>query len=99
MGAIPADPDSGLDRTAATVGDRSLVEHSEEHFERSKLVVLGLATLDPQHARATDWQHERQLATSLLPDTRLYRLAAERAMTSAGKIAGNAAAFAIVGAA
>jgi len=90
VGAIPADPDSGLDRTAATVGDRSLVEHSEEHFERSKLVVLGLATLDPQHARATDWQHERQLATSLLPDTRLYRLAAEdRGMTDLARVLGD----------
>lgn len=74
----------------ATVADRSLVEHSEEHFERSKLVVLGLATLDPQHARAADWQHERQLAGSLLPDTRLYRLAAEqRGMTGLARVLGD----------
>jgi hypothetical protein len=74
----------------ATVAERSLVEHSEEHFERSKLVVLGLATLDPQHARATDWQHERQLASSLLPDTRLYRLAAEkRGMTELARVLGD----------
>jgi hypothetical protein len=87
--ARPA-PDSGVDRTAATVADRSLVEHSEEHFERSKLVVLGLATLDPQHARSTDWQHERQLARSLLPDTRLYRLAAEdRGMTDLARVLGD----------
>ncbi len=49
---------------------------SEEHFERSKLVVLGLTTKDPQGGTA-DWTYERELATSLLNDTRLYRLAAE----------------------
>lgn len=55
---------------------------SEEHFERSKLVVLGLATKDPQRG-AADWRYERELATSLLNDTRMYRLAAEdRGLTS-----------------
>ena len=55
---------------------------SEEHFERSKLVVLGLTTKDPQRGIA-DWTYERELATSLLNDTRLYRLAAEdRGLTS-----------------
>jgi hypothetical protein len=49
---------------------------SEEHFERSKLVVLGLATKDPQRGTA-DWTYERELASSLLNDTRMYRLAAE----------------------
>jgi hypothetical protein len=63
-------PTSGATDTAAF---RAL---SEEHFERSKLVVLGLATKDPQRGTA-DWRYERQLATSLLNDTRLYRLAAE----------------------
>ena len=48
-----------------------------EHFERSKLVVLGLATKDPQNGNATDWAYERQLASGLLNDTRMYRLAAE----------------------
>lgn len=86
--AVPAEPTPFT--ASATVADRSLVEHSEEHFERSKLVVLGLATLDPQHARATDWQHERQLAGSLLPDTRLYRLAAEeRGMTDLARVLGD----------
>ena len=47
---------------------------SDQHFERSKLVVLGLATKD---ARQADWDYERELAGSLLNDTRLYRLAAE----------------------
>ncbi|HTI36124.1 MAG TPA: hypothetical protein VL484_01085 [Vicinamibacterales bacterium] len=79
-------PDTAVVRDA----NRSLVQHSEEHFERSKLVVLGLATLDPQQARAGDWQHERQLAGSLLPDTRLYRLAAEqRGMTNLARVLGD----------
>lgn len=50
---------------------------TEQHFERSKLVVLGLATKDPEQASPADWTYERQLASSLLDDTRLYRLAAE----------------------
>ena len=50
---------------------------STEHFERSKLVVLGLATKDPAAGRTEDWAFERQLASTLLNDTRMYRLAAE----------------------
>jgi len=50
---------------------------TEEHFERSKLVVLGLAAKDPGRGSSADWAYERELATSLLDDTRLYRLAAE----------------------
>jgi hypothetical protein len=50
---------------------------SEEHFDRSKLVVLGLATKDPRGGDRVDWDYERSLATSLLNDTRMYRLAAE----------------------
>jgi hypothetical protein len=50
---------------------------SEEHFERSKLVVLGLVTKDAGRATARDWTYERELASTLLPDTRMYRLAAE----------------------
>ena len=50
---------------------------SEEHFDRSKLVVLGLATKDPRAGDRVDWDYERTLATSLLNDTRMYRLAAE----------------------
>ena len=50
---------------------------SEEHFDRSKLVVLGLATKDPRAGDRVDWDYERSLATSLLNDTRMYRLAAE----------------------
>ena len=60
---------------AAARPDRALREGSSEHLERSKLVVLGLATRDP-HARAADWEYERTLAGTLLYDTRLYRQAA-----------------------
>ena len=60
----------------------SLAAASEQHFERSKLVVLGLASKDPRHASSADWAYERELASSLLNDTRLYRMAAEdRGMT------------------
>ena len=64
-------------RTAGSE-ERALREVSAEHLERSKLVVLGLATLDPKRTPAADWQYERQLAGSLLDDTRLYRQAAQR---------------------
>jgi anti-sigma factor RsiW len=50
---------------------------TEAHFERSKLVVLGLATRSPEELKASDWAYERELASGLLNDTRLYRLAAE----------------------
>ncbi len=63
------------DATQAETADFAAL--SEEHFERSKLVVLGLATKDPADRRASDWAYERELASSLLNDTRMYRLAAE----------------------
>jgi hypothetical protein len=73
-------PSTGLgpgtaDRTESETADFEAL--SEEHFERSKLVVLGLATKDPADRRASDWAYERELASSLLNDTRMYRLAAE----------------------
>jgi anti-sigma factor RsiW len=55
--------------------DRALREGSAELLERSKLVVLALATRDPR-ARSQDWQYERTLAGTLLNGTRLYRQAA-----------------------
>ena len=61
------------DRSAA----RAVAELSEQHFERSKLVVLGLVARDPDHTSAKDWEYERDLAGSLLEDTRLYRRAAQ----------------------
>jgi hypothetical protein len=50
---------------------------SEQHFERSKLVILGLASRDPHSSSSSDWAYERQLAGALLDDTRLYKQAAE----------------------
>jgi len=61
----------------AAASDAALTQFSGQHFERSKLVVLGLATKDPSTSSGADWDYERTLATSLLSDTRLYRLAAE----------------------
>ena len=58
----------------AAAADPGLAAVSDQHFERSKLVVLGLATKD---ARQADWDYERELAGTLLSDTRLYRAAAE----------------------
>lgn len=56
-----------------------LASVSASHLERSKLVVLGLATREPgPGGAASDWAYERELATSLLNDTRLYRMAAEQ---------------------
>lgn len=70
-------PAAALPREAARDADADFATLSEEHFERSKLVVLGLATKDPADRRADDWAYERELASSLLNDTRMYRLAAE----------------------
>ena len=61
----------------AGTSDRAFTALSEQHFERSKLVVLGLAAKNPQKVRPADWAYERQLASTLLSDTRLYRLAAQ----------------------
>lgn len=47
------------------------------HLERSKLVLLGLLSKDA-NAPDADWTYERKVAGDLLPDTSLYRLAAER---------------------
>ena len=69
-------PDT-TDKAAAEARDADFAALSEEHFERSKLVVLGLATKDPEDRHPSDWAYERELASSLLNDTRMYRLAAE----------------------
>jgi hypothetical protein len=60
--------------SVTTDPDPGLLSVSGQHFERSKLVVLGLVTKTGQQ---DDWAYERELASSLLGDTRLYRLAAE----------------------
>ena len=70
--------------------DAAFAALSEQHFERSKLVVLGLANKDPHHARESDWAYERGLATNLLSDTRLYRMAAEdRGMKTLADVMGD----------
>lgn len=66
--------ESGGDQTIQA----ALTSVGAHHFERSKLVVLGLASKEPAAGDAPDWAYERELATSLLNDTRLYRQAAER---------------------
>jgi hypothetical protein len=63
---------------AAWSKDAAFASLAEQHFERSKLVVLGLVNKNTSdRAGASDWEYERALAASLLADTRLYRLAAE----------------------
>jgi hypothetical protein len=71
-----AQPGGAASSPASGSSDRALREGTAEHLERSKLVVLGLATRDPSHTRSADWQYERRLAGTLLTDTRLYRQAA-----------------------
>ena len=81
-GTVPATDAASRNAPApvATTGMRSV---GEQHFERSKLVVLGLASKEPKDVDVADWAYERSLASSLLSDTRLYRMAAEeRGLTS-----------------
>jgi hypothetical protein len=67
--------------------DAAFTALTDQHFERSKLVVLGLATKDPADVEGADWEYERGLAGTLLTDTRLYRLAAEeRGLTSLARV-------------
>jgi hypothetical protein len=83
MASMASDPRPGVPPvrlnadTTETPESADFTALSEEHFERSKLVVLGLATKDPAEGRAADWTYERDLARQLLSDTRMYRLAAE----------------------
>jgi hypothetical protein len=60
----------------ASAGEAVLDAAAARHFERAKLVVLGLAMKDPARTSASDWEYERELAASLLPETRLFRLSA-----------------------
>jgi hypothetical protein len=85
--ALPQpEPPAAVPATAST----GLAALSEQHFERSKLVVLGLASKDPRQTRDADWAYERGLASSLLDDTRLYRLAAEeRGMKTLAGVMGD----------
>jgi anti-sigma factor RsiW len=102
----PPSPGVSIDPTAAAVdpavrpvlvpastvrsADAAFAALSEQHFERSKLVVLGLTSRDPARARDADWAYERGLATNLLSDTRLYRMAAEeRGMKTLAGVMGD----------
>lgn len=84
-GAADPAPDQPAPRPAVTapaaddsrVTQAALARLGEQHFERSKLVVLGLASKDARRVTLTDWEFERELASSLLTDTRLYRMTAE----------------------
>jgi hypothetical protein len=70
--------------------DEVFTQASGQLFERSKLVVLGLATKDASGVEAADWNYERNLAASLLDDTRLYRQAAEsRGMKTLANVMGD----------
>lgn len=63
--------------------DAAFASLSGQHFARSQLIVLGLATRDAAVGGDEDWAYEWDLAPSLLSDTRLYRIAAEeRGMVS-----------------
>lgn len=83
-GVLPSSPDAVDVRAPATAPatppgvqpDVALASLTDAHFERSKVVVLGLATRDSDNLRA-EWSRERELAAALLNDTRLYRMAAE----------------------
>lgn len=73
--AAAADPRSSA-QSAAADPRASAVAAAADHFERAKIVLLGLANKDAATSGSNDWSYERALAASLLPDTRLHRLAA-----------------------
>lgn len=77
MRTTPERPAAIVERPAAAPApdEDGFEAVTEEHFDRSKLVVLALAAKDP--ARTRDWRYERALADRLLSDTRLYRMTAE----------------------
>ena len=86
----PASIASGRTEPAPWTEDEAFAALSEQHFERAKLVVLGLANKDAGEGMPADWRYERELASTLLADTRLYRLAAEdRGMKPLAKIMGD----------
>lgn len=74
VAARPAAPASPAFEAADTAAFQAV---TEEHFERSKLLVLGLAAKDSARAGAADWGYERGTAARMLSDTRIYRMAAE----------------------
>ena len=76
--------------SATWTDDAAFASLSEQHFDRAKLVVLGLANKKAAEGVPAEWQYERELASTLLADTRLYRLAAEdRGMKQIARIMGD----------
>jgi len=69
--------DVSFEARPPSLPDPALVSLSDQHFQRSKLVLLGLTTRDTAAPAAEDWEYERDLAATLLQDTRLYRRAVE----------------------
>jgi hypothetical protein len=87
---VPAAEPIAVPPTRTWSPDAAFASATEQHFERSKLVVFSLANKDARGAGADDWAYERQLASSLLSDTRLYRLAAEeRGLKSVARVMGD----------
>jgi hypothetical protein len=81
---------AGAGERAPWTDDEAFAALSEQHFERAKLVVLGLANKQAGEGMPPEWQYERELASTLLADTRLYRLAAEdRGMKPLAKLMGD----------
>lgn len=70
-----AQPDAAGAMAPAPADTSSLAAIGTQHLERSKLVLLGLA--NKEAGEAGDWEFERELASRLLTDTRMYRMAAE----------------------
>jgi hypothetical protein len=78
---------AGVETAVAQGPEAGLAAVSEQHFERSRLVILGLTARDPRRSSLRDWEYERRMAGSLLDDTRLYKqAAAERGMTSLARV-------------
>lgn len=74
----PDEAGTEVTSTDAPAASDFLAALAEQHLERSKLVLLGLATKDPRDARPADWRFERDLAGRMLADTAQYRLSARQ---------------------
>jgi len=87
----PAGPvPPGAATPAATPAALAVESLAEQHLQRSKVVLLGLATKDPSHARPADWRQERELASAMVPDTSQYRLtAAQNGLGSLADVLGD----------
>ncbi|HXW03741.1 MAG TPA: zf-HC2 domain-containing protein [Vicinamibacterales bacterium] len=83
-------PDVPAPVQAALSGDAAFAALTEQHLERSKLVVFKLASRGTDGDAGSSLDYERRLASTLLGDTRLYRLTAEqRGLTSVARVMGD----------